>query len=80
MQISFFGGAREVGRSAIFLNGEKKFLLDYGIKLNNKTEYPLPLPYVPDAYILSHAHLDHSGYSPFLYTHGTVPLTALHLQ
>ena len=73
MQISFFGGAREVGRSTIFLNGEKKFLLDYGIKINNKTEYPLPLPYVPDAYILSHAHLDHSGYSPFLYTHGTVP-------
>ena len=57
MQISFFGGAREVGRSTIFLNGEKKFLLDYGIKINNKTEYPLPLPYAPDAYILSRLNL-----------------------
>ena len=35
-------------------------MLDYGIKLNHKIEYPVATPNV-DAFILSHAHLDHSG-------------------
>ncbi len=72
MQITFLGGAREVGRSAILVNAEKRFLLDYGIKLDHKTEYPLPLHAKLDAYVLSHAHLDHSGFAPHLYSNSYV--------
>ncbi|MGC8628630.1 MAG: MBL fold metallo-hydrolase [Candidatus Micrarchaeia archaeon] len=72
MQITFLGGAREVGRSAILVNAEKKFLLDYGIKLDDKTEYPLRINGKIDAYILSHAHLDHSGFAPALYSNSYV--------
>ncbi|MEM3781431.1 MAG: MBL fold metallo-hydrolase [Candidatus Micrarchaeaceae archaeon] len=73
MQISFLGAAREVGRSAILANGSKRFLLDYGVKLDGKTEYPQRLRTKIDAYVLSHAHLDHSGFAPALYTNGYVP-------
>ena len=76
------GGACEVGRSAVLLKGSKNVVLDYGVKLDHKTEYPLQLPSV-DACILSHAHLDHSGNLPFLYrtafptTYGTEPTREL---
>ncbi len=66
LNIRFLGGAGEVGRSGFLLEGSKRILLDYGIKLDHKTEYPLE-PGNVDAFILSHAHLDHSGYSPALY-------------
>jgi Predicted metal-dependent RNase, consists of a metallo-beta-lactamase domain and an RNA-binding KH domain len=69
MEIDFLGGAGEVGRSAILIKDEKNILLDYGIKIDGKTEYPLPAPRV-DAYIPSHAHLDHSGFAPALYKSG----------
>ncbi len=67
MQI--LGAGQEVGRSGILLNGEKRLLLDYGIKVETKVEYPLPAGKV-DGYVLSHAHLDHSGFSPALYNNG----------
>ncbi|MEM3859469.1 MAG: MBL fold metallo-hydrolase, partial [Candidatus Micrarchaeaceae archaeon] len=73
MQISFLGGAGEVGRSAILLSGDKRFLLDYGIKIDGKTDYPQRLQKRVDAYVLSHAHLDHSGFAPALYTNNYVP-------
>ncbi|MGC8676329.1 MAG: MBL fold metallo-hydrolase [Candidatus Micrarchaeia archaeon] len=73
MQISFLGGAREVGRSAILLNGEKRLLFDYGVKLDGKTEYPIRPNKKPDAYVLSHAHLDHSGFAASLYSNNYVP-------
>ncbi len=69
MDIRFLGGAGEVGRAGILLEGTKRILLDYGIKLDHKTEYPLPAGKV-DAFVLSHAHLDHSGYAPALYNTG----------
>ena len=46
MEIDFLGGAGEVGRSAILIKDEKNILLDYGIKIDGKTEYPLPAPRV----------------------------------
>jgi len=73
MYISFFGGAREVGRSAILVKGEKTILLDYGVKLDGKTQYPVPMHERPDAYVLSHAHLDHSGFAPALYSNNFIP-------
>ncbi len=66
LEIQFLGGASEVGRQAFLLKDSKNILLDYGIKVNNKIEYPL-LPGRVDACILSHAHLDHSGAFPTLY-------------
>ena len=72
MFLKFFGGAQEVGRSSILLKGESALLLDYGIKLSSKIEYPVAVPNA-DAFILSHAHLDHSGFAPALYNEMLIP-------
>ncbi len=64
------GGAGEVGRSGILLKGETNIMLDYGIKIDVKTEYPLK-PKKVDACVISHAHLDHSGNAPALYRFGS---------
>ncbi len=66
MEIRFLGGAGEVGRSGFLIEGSSRILLDYGIKLDHKTEYPEEAGHV-DAFVLSHAHLDHSGFAPALY-------------
>lgn len=72
MQLKFFGGAQEVGRSAIMLKDDRSLLFDFGVKIDHKTEYPIDVPKV-DALILSHAHLDHSGFSPGLYNEEVIP-------
>ncbi len=73
MQLKFFGGAQEVGRSSILLKDETSLLLDYGIKLGgSKIEYPTAIPDA-DAFILSHAHIDHSGFAPALYNEMLIP-------
>ena len=69
MDIQILGAGQEVGRSGILLKGSKNILLDYGIKVEAKVEFPLPAGPV-DAFVLSHAHLDHSGFSPVLYHQG----------
>lgn len=71
MILKFLGGASEVGRSAFLLKGRQSVLLDYGIKLNHGVEYPEAAN--PDLLLLSHAHIDHSGYVPTLYNEGNVP-------
>jgi putative mRNA 3-end processing factor len=73
LEIHFLGGASEVGRSAIFLKGEENILLDYGIKIDGTVETPMQAKGV-NAFILSHAHLDHSGFAPALYF-GAPPIT-----
>jgi putative mRNA 3-end processing factor len=70
LEIHFLGGAGEVGRSGILLKGKKNVLLDYGVKLDVKIEYPMNAGRV-DAFVLSHAHLDHSGNAPALYNAGS---------
>lgn len=72
MELKFYGGASEVGRSAILLKGQKSIMLDFGIKIGSKTEYPVSVPHV-DAVVLSHAHLDHSGNVPAIYNDMLVP-------
>ncbi len=76
MRITFYGAAREVGRSSFILETEKsRVLLDHGIKiLPEGVEYPLPHEGMVDAVLLSHAHLDHSGFVPSLYKHYSPPL------
>jgi len=73
MRLHFLGAAREVGRSAILLETRKRIMLDYGVKLGQRSEYPMPAQGSLDAYVLSHAHLDHCGSSPTLYEHANIP-------
>ncbi len=71
-RLSFLGGFREVGRSAVLVDtGTEKILLDYGNKINVKpTEYPKEISDKLDAVILTHAHLDHCGAIPIIYHQG----------
>ena len=73
MKLHFYGGASEVGRSAIMVRDERSFIFDYGVKMDdNQMDYPIKVPDV-DAVLLSHAHLDHSGSVPVLYAEESVP-------
>ncbi len=71
-KISILGAGQEVGRSAIMLNGGgKTLLMDSGIKVRDQdlgaTGFPKVTPNMKiDAAIVCHAHLDHSGYFPFI--------------
>lgn len=67
--IDCLGASREVGRSAFLVSTDKKIMVDYGIKIFDKTGKPqFPLESAnPDFAIISHAHLDHSGCVPSLY-------------
>ena len=75
MKLKFFGAAREVGRSCILVEGKNtRILLDAGVKVG---EEQAELPTIPDsmlqsidAIVVSHAHLDHCGYLPHLYSNG----------
>lgn len=73
------GGFREVGRSCILLETPKsKVLVDCGISpggiaSGNGWPYITTKEFDPqelDAIILSHAHLDHCGFIPYLYEYG----------
>ena len=63
MDLTFLGGARDVGRSAVLLNDD--LLIDFGVKTANPTLYPVSSP-SPDAVVVSHGHLDHVGALPTL--------------
>ena len=77
IRVTYLGGARQVGRSCIFLQTpESRILLDCGINIASDTEqYPiLDAPEFNiqdlDAVIVSHAHIDHSGFVPYLFKYG----------
>ena len=76
MRLSFLGAAGEVGRSAVLLESDKRVLLDYGVKLGERVEYPMPVQGGISAYVPSHAHLDHCGFSPALFEHDAPPVFA----
>ena len=77
MQITFFGATRTVTGSRYLVEADnKKILIDCGLfqgykelRLRNWDKFPVP-PASIDAVILTHAHLDHSGYLPLLVKHG----------
>lgn len=77
IRITYLGAARQVGKSAILLQTpESRVLLDCGIDpANGKNPYPfLEAPEFRvnelDAVIITHAHLDHSGFVPYLFKFG----------
>lgn len=77
VNISFLGGCREVGASAVLIESKdgSKCILDYGVRFSNEER----LPYNGNidnlkAIALSHCHIDHSGGLPYLYKKFEVPL------
>jgi len=76
MKFSFLGAGGEVGRSAFLVEDEKRLLLEYGIKLHQRTQYPMPFQGFVDYVIVSHAHLDHSGFVPAVYEYCSPPCIA----
>lgn len=78
-RLTSMGGFREVGRSCMLLQTpNSRVLLDCGVNVagdNPKDAYPfLNVPEFSiadlDAVIVSHAHLDHCGFLPYLYHYG----------
>jgi len=77
IRLSYLGSGRQVGRSCILLQTpESRVLLDCGINVADDAK---PYPYLEapefdinelDAVILSHAHIDHCGFIPYLYKFG----------
>lgn len=78
MQIKVLGAAQEVGRSAFLVNCEDaNFLLDYGILLGKELLFPMHVkPRDIDAVVITHAHLDHSGFVPSLFVNGKIDVYA----
>jgi len=78
VRLTFLGGARQVGRSAVFLQTpNSKVLLDCGIDVASQGKEKFPFFNLPefdinqlDAVVISHAHLDHVGLLPYLYKMG----------
>jgi len=68
VKFQFLGGVEEVGRLAMVLEtGDLKLLYEYGMSPGKPPSYPLPAPPV-DMMLLTHAHLDHSGMIPRLFS------------
>ncbi len=77
IRLSFLGGARQVGRSCFLLQTpESRVLMDCGIDVaNDAGHYPfLEAPEFKinelDAVVITHSHLDHSGFLPYLFKYG----------
>ncbi|HEU4687433.1 MAG TPA: MBL fold metallo-hydrolase [Vicinamibacterales bacterium] len=77
MQLSFFGATQTVTGSRYMLAcGERRVMVDCGLfqgykhlRLKNWARLPFAAHQV-DAVLLTHAHLDHSGYLPLLVKNG----------
>lgn len=73
LSLSFLGGAGTVTGSKFLLeSGTRRILVDCGLfqglkdlRLRNRAPFPVP-PKSIDAVLLTHAHIDHSGYLPAL--------------
>ncbi len=77
IRITSLGGFREVGRTCVLVQTEESnVLVDCGVNVGSSSEaFPrLDLPEFDlenlDAIVITHAHLDHSGFVPFLFKYG----------
>jgi len=79
IRVTMLGAAREVGRSAVLVETrESQVLVDCGINPGSTRSFEaFPRfdvaqfdPSNLDAVVISHAHLDHCGFLPFLYKYG----------
>ncbi len=78
IRVSFLGGARQVGRSCLYLQTpESRVLLDCGVNIAASGKDAYPYFEIPefninelDAVVISHPHLDHCGLVPLLFKMG----------
>ena len=78
VRLTFLGSARQVGRSCLLLQTpNSRVLLDCGIDVSAQGEERYPYFNIPefdlnalDAVIIGHAHIDHSGFLPYLFKMG----------
>lgn len=78
VRVTFLGGARQVGRSCILLQTpESRIMLDCGVNVAGTDADAYPMLDAPefnikdlDAVIVTHSHLDHSGFVPYLFKFG----------
>ena len=75
MNVKILGAAHEVGRSGFLVDCDgTNLLLDYGVlfaKRGTPPQFPLHVkPRDIDSIIITHAHLDHSGYDPSMFVSG----------
>ncbi|MEM4519237.1 MAG: MBL fold metallo-hydrolase [Sulfolobales archaeon] len=84
IEIRILGGGREVGRSAIAVgNNGRYILLDYGVNFteNDVPQFPQHIrPSLIDGMVLSHAHLDHIGAAPLMYSSIKIPTLTTRLS
>ncbi len=77
IRLSALGGFREVGRSCMLLQTpQSKVMMDCGVNVASE-DYGFPHLEVPefnidelDAVIITHSHLDHCGFLPYLFKFG----------
>jgi metallo-beta-lactamase family protein len=77
MKLTFLGATNTVTGSKFLLTiGSKRILIDCGLfqglkelRVRNWTKFPIE-PKTIDAVVLTHAHIDHSGYLPLLIKNG----------
>lgn len=77
VRLTALGAFREIGRSCMLIETPiSKVMVDCGINTGNKED---PYPYLDalnfplselDAVVISHAHMDHQGFAPYLYRMG----------
>ncbi|MFT4343748.1 MAG: beta-CASP ribonuclease aCPSF1 [Candidatus Woesearchaeota archaeon] len=80
IRVTYLGSGRQVGRSAILLQTpESRVLLDCGIDPSIEADSSEMYPYLEapefniselDAVVVSHAHIDHVGFLPYLFKYG----------
>ena len=84
MKITFIGATHEVTGSCYYLEAAgKKFLVDCGMEqgpdLYTNQDIPVNAAMI-DYVFVTHAHIDHSGLLPLLYTHGSFRKSSCYLR
>ncbi|MEM2208361.1 MAG: MBL fold metallo-hydrolase [Sulfolobales archaeon] len=81
VEIKVLGGGLEVGRAAISASVEgRTLLMDYGVNFAEDDTPQLPEHIRPsdiDVIVVTHAHLDHVGAVPYLYTTSSHPVLVM---
>jgi KH/beta-lactamase-domain protein len=78
IRLSVLGSGREVGRSCLLLQTpESNILLDFGVGVSVTGQDAFPVLNFPefdinriDAVVITHSHIDHIGFVPFLFKAG----------